>query len=65
MAHHQLGRLLADAGQMAAGRRAMANALRVALAMPDRAVLAEGDGMTAKDFRDLARLHLSLESGDA
>ncbi len=57
MAHYHLGlQLLAD-GQPGAGR-ALANAARIAGSMPDDQVLAEADGATAKDLRNLIRLHL-------
>ncbi|HEV7263337.1 MAG TPA: protein-glutamate O-methyltransferase CheR [Falsiroseomonas sp.] len=59
MAHHQLGLLLADAGRGAEGFRAVATALRLALAMPDGTLLAEGDGLTAATFRVVARLRLA------
>jgi chemotaxis protein methyltransferase CheR len=57
MAHYHLGlQLLAD-GQPGAGR-ALANAARIAGSMPEDQVLAEADGATAKDLRNLIRLHL-------
>jgi chemotaxis protein methyltransferase CheR len=58
MAHYQLGLLLLDQGQREAGRRALANALRIAQHLPDRSALEEGDGMTAKELRDSVRLQL-------
>ena len=63
MGHYQLGLLLIEAGRGAAGRRAVANALRIALSLPDHAVLEEGDGLTAATFRAIARLHLTPPSG--
>jgi chemotaxis protein methyltransferase CheR len=58
MAHYQLGLLLLDQGQREAGRRALANASRIAQHLPDRSALEEGDGMTAKELRDSVRLQL-------
>jgi chemotaxis protein methyltransferase CheR len=58
MAHYHLGlQLLAD-GQPGPGRRALANAARIAGSMPDDQVLAEADGATAKELRNLIRVHL-------
>lgn len=58
MAHYQLGLLLLDEGDAAAGRRALAAASRIAHAMPPEAIVEEGDGMTARALRETARLHL-------
>ena len=58
MAHYQLGLLLLDEGRGAAGRRALATAAGLAAALPAGAVLEEGDGMTARQLLDMARLHL-------
>ncbi|WP_235035250.1 protein-glutamate O-methyltransferase CheR [Roseomonas sp. 18066] len=58
MAHYQLGLLLLDEGERAAGRRALTVAARIAQGQPPGAPLAEGDGMTAAGLRDLARLQL-------
>jgi chemotaxis protein methyltransferase CheR len=64
MAHYQLGLLLIEAGRGTAGRRAVANALRIAFALPGEAELEEGDGMTAAGFCAIARLHLSPGAGE-
>lgn len=58
MAHYQLGLLLLDEGEAAAGRRALAVASRIAHAMPPDETVEEGDGMTARALRETARLHL-------
>ncbi|ONG47240.1 hypothetical protein BKE38_24390 [Pseudoroseomonas deserti] len=58
MAHYQLGLLLLDEGERAAGRRALTVAARIAQGRPAGALLEEGDGMTAAALRDLARLQL-------
>jgi len=55
MAHYLLGRLCLSAGRMADARRSLANAARLAEAMPGDAALAEGDGMTAADLIAAAR----------
>ncbi|WP_338661403.1 protein-glutamate O-methyltransferase CheR [Pararoseomonas sp. SCSIO 73927] len=57
-AHYQLGLLLLDRGAEAAGRRSVANAARLARALPGDTVLEEGDGMTAETLLGLARHHL-------
>jgi len=58
-AHYQLGLLLLDRGAAEAGRRSIANAARLARALPGDAVLEEGDGMTAETLLGLARHHLA------
>ena len=57
-AHYQLGLLLLDRGAAEAGRRSIANAARLAAALPGGTVLEEGDGMTADTLLGLARRHL-------
>ncbi|SHJ80109.1 chemotaxis protein methyltransferase CheR [Roseomonas rosea] len=57
-AHYQLGLLLLDRGAAEAGRRSMANAARLARALPGDTVLEEGDGMTAETLLGLVRHHL-------
>ncbi|MCR0983000.1 CheR family methyltransferase [Roseomonas populi] len=57
-AHYQLGLLLLGQGADAAGRRSVANAARLARALPGDTVLEEGDGMTAETLLGLARQHL-------
>ena len=56
MAHYHLGLLLMDRGRAAAGRRAIAEAGRLAAGLPSDAELLCGDGMTADRLRRLARL---------
>ncbi|MBP0491331.1 CheR family methyltransferase [Pararoseomonas indoligenes] len=62
-AHYQLGLLLLDRGAEAAGRRSVANAARLARALPGDTVLEEGDGMTAETLLALARHHLEPRPG--
>ncbi len=56
MAHHHLGLLLTDRGDPASGRLSIAEAGRLAAALPDDAELPCGDGMTAGRLHRLARL---------
>jgi chemotaxis protein methyltransferase CheR len=55
MAHYHLGLLLLADGRLDSGRRSLTNAAHAAAAMPDDSLLEEGDGLTAKDLRDLVR----------
>ncbi len=56
MAHYHLGLLLTDRGDPASGRRSIAEAGRLAAALPADAELPCGDGMTAGRLHRLARL---------
>ncbi len=56
MAHYHLGLLLTETGRPEAGRRAIAEAARVAAAAPADEVLSCGDGITAARLRVLTRL---------
>lgn len=58
MAHYQLGLLLLQQGRRMPGRKAIAAAARIVHALPDTAPLEEGDGMTAGELREAARLQL-------
>jgi chemotaxis protein methyltransferase CheR len=60
MAHYQLGLLLLREGRRMPGRKAIAAAARIVHALPDHAKLEEGDGMTAGELREAARLQLEL-----
>jgi chemotaxis protein methyltransferase CheR len=60
MAHYQLGLLLLREGRRLPGRKAIAAAARIVHALPDHAPLEEGDGMTAGELREAARLQLEL-----
>jgi chemotaxis protein methyltransferase CheR len=55
MAHYHLGLLLLATGRAAPGRRALANAARLAGTMPDDRPVPEADGLTAGDLRGLVR----------
>ncbi len=56
MAHYHLGLLLTETGRPEAGRRAIAEAAKVAAAAPADEVLSCGDGITAARLRLLTRL---------
>ncbi len=58
MAHYHLGLLLLADRRYGPGRRSLANAARIAAAMPGSHALPEADGLTAADLRDLVRIHL-------
>jgi chemotaxis protein methyltransferase CheR len=60
MAHYHLGLLLLADGRTGPGRRAMANAARIAGTLPDDQAIEEADGLTAKDLRNLIRSHLQV-----
>ena len=62
-AHYHLGLLLLGRGAAEAGRRSIANADRLARALPGGTVLEEGDGMTAETLLGLARQHLAAGPG--
>ncbi len=62
MAHYHLGLTLIAAGRREAGRRAVANALRLAATLPAEATLPEGDGLTAADLSGAARPLLGDEA---
>jgi chemotaxis protein methyltransferase CheR len=58
MAHYHLGLLLLAEGRSAPGRRSLTHAAQSVSAMDEDRLLDEGDGLTARDLRDLVRLHL-------
>jgi chemotaxis protein methyltransferase CheR len=58
MAHYHLGLLLLAQGRPSPGRRSLTNAARIAAGLPDDQELEEGDGLTARDLRNLVRIHL-------
>jgi chemotaxis protein methyltransferase CheR len=58
LAHYHLGLMLIETGRTAAGRRAVANAARIAAALPGDAEMQEGDGMRAGELAQIARLSL-------
>jgi chemotaxis protein methyltransferase CheR len=62
MAHYHLGLLLLAEGRTGPGRRSLTNAARIAAAMPGDRLLEEADGLTAKDLRDLVRVHLAAKT---
>jgi chemotaxis protein methyltransferase CheR len=60
MAHYQFGLWLLQEGRRMPGRKAIAAAARIVHALPDGAALEEGDGMTAGELREAARLQLEM-----
>ena len=62
-AHYHLGLLLLDRGAAGAARRSIANAGRLAGALPGETPLEEGDGMTAETLLALTRRHLAEDPG--
>ncbi|WP_457089944.1 CheR family methyltransferase [Microvirga sp. P5_D2] len=58
MAHYHLGLLLMTEGRPSPGRRSLTNAARIAAGLPDDQQIEEGDGLTARDLRNLVRIHL-------
>jgi chemotaxis protein methyltransferase CheR len=64
LAHYHLGLMLIETGRTAAGRRAVANAARIAAALPGDVEMREGDGLRAGELAQIARLSLGA-SGPA
>jgi len=62
LAHYHLGLMLIETGRTAAGRRAVANAARIATALPGDAEMQEGDGMRAGELAQIARLSLGASA---
>lgn len=60
LAHYNLGTSLAGAGDVASARRSFANVLGLVSSLPAAEPLPHGDGITAAELRDLARMHLEL-----
>ncbi|GAB0116136.1 CheR family methyltransferase [Acidisoma sp. 7E03] len=58
MAQYHLGLLLLGRGAEEAGARALAEVLRLCAAMPETALLPEGDGLTARDLMTRVRMQL-------
>ncbi len=58
MAHYHLGLLLLAEGRSAPGRRSLTHAAQSVAALADDNPLDEGDGVTARELRDLVRIHL-------
>ncbi|MGO4388987.1 CheR family methyltransferase [Microvirga sp. 2YAF29] len=58
MAHYHLGLLLLAEGRPSPGRRSLTNAASIAAGLADDQEMAEGDGLTARDLRNLVRIHL-------
>lgn len=63
MAQYHLGLVRLERGSTAEGRRTLAAAARMAASLSPTTRLCEGEGLTAADLRELARLQLESGSG--
>jgi chemotaxis protein methyltransferase CheR len=63
MAQYHLGLVRLERGSAAEGRRTLAAAARMAASLSPTTRLCEGEGLTAADLRELARLQLESGSG--
>ncbi|MDO8410494.1 MAG: CheR family methyltransferase [Phenylobacterium sp.] len=63
MAQYHLGLVRLERGSAAEGRRTLAAAARMAASLSPTTGLCEGEGLTAADLRELARLQLESRSG--
>jgi chemotaxis protein methyltransferase CheR len=59
MAHYHLGLHLIASGKRERGFRSIANAARIAAALPPERVLPEADGLAAGEFKLLVRAYLA------
>lgn len=62
MAHYHLGLVLLADGRHGPGRRSLTNAVRAAAGLRDDQEIAEADGLTAGELRNLVRAHLAALS---
>lgn len=60
LAHFHLGTLLARDKRLGQARRAFENVLDLLTARPDQELLEYGDGITAAQLKELAKMHLEL-----
>lgn len=58
MAHYHLGLIQFHRGNRVSGRRHLANAARLSLALPQETALLDGDGLQPDTLIDLVRFHL-------
>lgn len=63
MAHYHLGLLLLDGATPEAGRRSMAQVMRLCATLPDDTVLPESDGLTPPELAERVRLRLAVQRG--
>jgi chemotaxis protein methyltransferase CheR len=63
MAHYHLGLLLLDGPMPEAGRRSMAQVMRLCATLPEDAVLPESDGLTPPELAERVRLRLRVKRG--
>jgi chemotaxis protein methyltransferase CheR len=65
MAHYHLGLLLLDGATPEAGRRAMAQAVKLCEGLPGSAVLPESDGLTPRDLIERIAMRLRARPAEA
>ncbi len=58
LAHYHLGASLQTTGDRASARKSFSNVLGLAGVIPQSQPIPHGDGITARELRDLARMHL-------
>jgi chemotaxis protein methyltransferase CheR len=63
MAHYHLGLLLLDGPTPEAGRRSMAQVMRLCATLPEDAVLPESDGLMPPELAERVRLRLRVQRG--
>jgi chemotaxis protein methyltransferase CheR len=63
MAHYHLGLLLLDGPAPEAGRRSMAQVVKLCANLPDDAILPESDGLTPRELVERVRLRLRARHG--
>jgi chemotaxis protein methyltransferase CheR len=65
MAHYHLGLLLMDGATAEAGRRVMAQVVKLCDALPEGEVLPDGDGLTPRDLVERIRMRLRARPAEA
>jgi chemotaxis protein methyltransferase CheR len=65
MAHYHLGLLLMDGATPEAGRRVMAQVVKLCDALPEGDVLPDGDGLTPRDLVERIRMRLRAPPAEA
>ena len=65
MAHYHLGLLLLDGATPEAGRRVMAQVVKLCDALPDGDVLPDGDGLTPRDLVERIKMRLRARPAEA
>jgi hypothetical protein len=65
MAHYHRGLLLLDGATPEAGRRVMAQVVKLCGALPETEILAESDGLTPRDLVERVGMRLRPRLADA